>query len=35
MIFRLGKKINGNTVKNTRNLFGLKKENKTIKDRIT
>ena len=30
-----GKKIDENTVKNTRNLFRLKKENKVIKDRIT
>ena len=29
------KKIDENTVKNTRNLFRLKKENKAIKDRIT
>ena len=29
------KKIDENTVKNTRNLFRLKKENKAIKDRMT
>ena len=29
------KKIDDDTVKNTRNLFQLRKENKEIKDRIT